>query len=125
VLGRRATGGVLQTKSVLALVCPQRVVLWLCRRNHHVDPGIFLIAFLIITAAAAGAAALALVRAQRINPVEMLRADCNSGVPSDLQNSHDPVTPGYKGREEQNGAHGTLSKPWDLAGLMSAMPTEN
>jgi len=44
-------------------------------RASAADPAIFLIPFLIITAAAVGAAAPAFVRAQRINPVEMLRAD--------------------------------------------------
>ena len=44
-------------------------------RASAADPAIFLIPFLIITAAAVAAAAPAFVRAQRINPVEMLRAD--------------------------------------------------
>ena len=44
-------------------------------RASAADPAIFLIPFVIITAAAVAAAAPAFVRAQRINPVEMLRAD--------------------------------------------------
>ena len=44
-------------------------------RASAADPAIFLIPFLIIAAAAVGAAAPAFVRAQRINPVEMLRGD--------------------------------------------------
>ena len=44
-------------------------------RTSAADPAIFLIPFLIIAAAAVAAAAPALVRAQHISPVEMLRAD--------------------------------------------------